>query len=162
MKLKAPFNLVIVGKMHYGKTTTIKNLLSNFYDDRIFAFNPYHDYDKITDNLFYDKQKFLNTINKKKNSVFVFEEATAFFKNSNDVISRLLTGNHHDNNCNIFVFHSLRAIPIEIYDYIDSLFCFRTNDRPQLILQKYKGVLSEKDLVKIQSLPKYKFIKFDF
>ena len=156
MKLKHPFNIAVIGAMGQGKTTFIKNLLSNYDPKNIIVFDPNSEYKEFSNNIFYDKEKFLKKVKKVKNKIVVFEEATAFFYGKNDDFINLLIRMRHLNVASIFVFHSIRSLPVFIFDFLNYMFIFKTNDRPSLILSKYKGVFTEKDLEKIQNLPKYK------
>ena len=74
------------------------------------------------------------------NTAIVFEEATIFFSNrgrSEEVID-LLVRKRHTNNIIILLFHSIRSVPNYIFELIDYIILFKTNDNEKLIHDKFK------------------------
>lgn len=162
MTIKSPFSLVLVGQQGSGKTTTIKNILKNYSKEKIFIFDPnneYKDFNQITnlDSLFFKLEK-------SKGCFFILEESTSVLLNTKkqkNIIDALVRIRHTQNSI-LFVFHSIRSIPVFIFDFVDYGFFFKTNDRPELIEKKYKGVFSLKDIEKIKNQQKFNFIKINF
>ncbi len=85
-----------------------------------------------------------------KNSVIVFEEATIFFGNHGRVaeLIELLVLNHHSQNVIIFLFHSVRSVPVEIMDFVQFMHIYHTNDRVTLLKNKFRD---DPDLLEILS-----------
>lgn len=72
----------------------------------------------------------------------VFEEATGFFSRSgagSSLALKHITRRFHTQNLNIFIFHSLMKIPTDIYDYMDYLVLFRTDDDPYEVHKAFKS-----------------------
>ena len=65
----------------------------------------------------------------------VFEEATIFFgsKGRNEKMIELLVRSRHSQNTIILVFHSLRALPDYIYELINFIVLFKTQDHEQRV-----------------------------
>jgi len=162
MELIHPFNIAFVGGMQYGKSFAIKNILQSYPKKNVFAFDPNNEYKDFASHTFYDKKEFLNIAKNLSNSCFVFEEATSFFRNVTEDILTIMTRNFHKNNSSIFVFHSLRAVPVEIFDHLNVLFVLHTNDRIDLIEKKYKGILTRTQISQIISLPKRQMMTLKF
>lgn len=80
-----------------------------------------------------------------KPTTAVWEEATGYLSgplvSSQDRarIQQALVRRFHTRHVNLLLFHSLRAVPVWVMDYTDRLILFPTNDRPALILDKFKG-----------------------
>jgi ABC-type cobalamin/Fe3+-siderophores transport system ATPase subunit len=163
MELKHPFSAVVVGKQGQGKSTLIKNFIKNYPKKAVIIYDPNNEYPENYIRIF-DRKELLKALRIKKNKLFVIEEATGFLLNTKQVqeIIDLLIRMRHTNNAVIFVFHSIRSVPVSIFDFIQYAFIFKTNDRPELIKQKYKGVFSEKDLKKIANLERFHFCVFEF
>ena len=84
---------------------------------------------------------FLKTVKNAVNSCIIFEEATAFFSNkgiNSKILMDLQVRKRHTNNVIVFVFHSLRQIPVEIFDFCNYLILFNTNDRADIVISKFK------------------------
>jgi len=154
MILKTPFSICVVGSTGVGKTTFVKSIITNVHASNIIKYDPFNEYEKGY-NIEIDNFLQLDY----KNKLILVEEATSVlsFYNRIDII-KMLTRRRHNNVSSIFVFHSIRTIPVYIFDFLDGIVFFRTNDRRDIVEKKYKDIIDENLLDKITTLPHYKYI----
>lgn len=132
--------IIVVGRDQTGKTTWIKNrLVANFRHVLVFDVNG--DYNKNTQ--YTSPSEFLNKAIKARGHLIIFEESTIFFPNAGLLDERIrelivTKGKNHRGNTLVFVYHSLRAIPVQLMDLANWLILFKTNDNEGLIRAKYK------------------------
>lgn len=136
-------NVVLVAEMGRGKSTEAKNIVESFLHKDLYVYDVQGQYKQYPNNKIKGlptMEQFLQIVESVKNSVIVFEEATIFFSNKGRVeeIINLLVSNFHSKNVIVFIFHSLRSVPVEIMDYIHFLHLWHTNDRVTLIRNKFK------------------------
>jgi len=157
IQLKTPFSICVVGSTGVGKTTFVKSIIKDIHSTNIIKYDPFNEYEKGY-NIEIDNFLQLDY----KNKLILVEEATSVlsFYNRIDII-KMLTRRRHNNVSSIFVFHSIRTIPVYIFDFLDGIVFFRTNDRKDIIEKKYKDIITPELLDKITSLPNYKYIYFD-
>ena len=137
------FSVCVVGFTGTGKTTYINGLLRKYgglFTPVIFDINSEQLYANYATDKSGDVDKFIKKAETCKESLIVFEEATIFFKYPADAkkVVRMLIQKRHNKNIIVYVFHSLRAVPVDILDYINYLVLFHTQDRETLIQAKYK------------------------
>ena len=141
-------NLIcIAGRPHAGKSTMIKQYIQG---KKCLIFDVNNEYELTSDttqarsrDIFLDMYKFIETAQKKINTIVVFEDATGFFRgNCKSDIIRLIQQRAHANNTYIFCFHSLRSIPPSIIDFINYLVIFKTNDTEEKVLKKFPDIIS--------------------
>ena len=86
-----------------------------------------------------DLETFLAKAKKLENSVQVYEEATIFFgtRTSNKEVREILVRKRHTGNTILLVFHSLRSVPVNIYEICNYITVFKTNDAENRIEQKF-------------------------
>jgi ABC-type cobalamin/Fe3+-siderophores transport system ATPase subunit len=144
----------VVGSTGVGKTTFVKSIITNVHASNIIKYDPFNEYEKGY-NIEIDNFLQLDY----KNKLILVEEATSVlsFYNRIDII-KMLTRRRHNNVSSIFVFHSIRTIPVYIFDFLDGIVFFRTNDRRDIVEKKYKDIIDENLLDKITNLPHYKYI----
>lgn len=154
MILKTPFSICVVGSTGVGKTTFVKSIIKDIHSTNIIKYDPFNEYEKGY-NIEIDNFLQLDY----KNKLILVEEATSVlsFYNRIDII-KMLTRRRHNNVSSIFVFHSIRTIPVYIFDFLDGIVFFRTNDRRDIVEKKYKDIIDENLLDKITTLPHYKYI----
>jgi len=89
-----------------------------------------------------------------RNFLFVIEEATGIFRGSigTDFVQSILS-KRHTNNSYILIFHSLHRVPIQLYEFCDVLYLFKTNDLQRNIESKYPKLLD--GYLSLQSSPRY-------
>lgn len=137
--------IINVAEMGRGKSTETFDIIRSFGKKDLYAYDPNQEYVSKGNKVkgMPTKQQFINVIASVRNSVIVFEEATVFFRNSGnstpDEIIDLLVRNHHMKNIIVFNFHSVRAIPVDIMDYVGFINIWHTLDRMTLIKSKYKN-----------------------
>ena len=143
-------NFVVVALRGAGKTTWIKALLNKWRGRKDYILDYYYEYLKyknyFTDKA--DKELFLDCIDteashKQASCNILFEEATFYLRNigiTDGRIIRQLTGAHHTCNINIFVFHSLLAVPSDIMRLIDFWVIFQTDAQEKnKVLKHFEG-----------------------
>lgn len=146
-------NIALVAEMGRGKSTEAFNIVESFLHKDLYVNDIQGQYKKYPNNKIKGRcttDQFIQIVQNVKNSVIVFEEATAFFSNKGreEAVIELLISNYHSKNVIIFVFHSLRTVPVEIMDHIQFLILWHTNDRVTLIKNKFKD---DEHLLKIFS-----------
>lgn len=153
-------NILIVGSPDRGKSFLTKQILTKFQKAKdgtqrlnyIYDINNEHrkfpnEVDKyfkggvgIHEFLDFVTAKDANGVTKIQKSNLVFEEATVFFSNSgnlNTKIIDLLSRRFHTQNLNILLFHSLRKVPLDILDFTDFFFMFKTEDMLNNVEKKF-------------------------
>lgn len=135
--------ILIVGNTGRGKTSSALLALYKAIEEnrKIFVYDPNNDFKEFYNKPFTDEFTFLNSVKDVENSFLLFEEATIFFSNKgNDKILRsLLVRKRHQNNTIVLLFHSLRSIPIYIFELTNYLVLYKTADNEALILKKFEG-----------------------
>jgi hypothetical protein len=80
-----------------------------------------------------------------KGFTFVMEESTGLFPGGRipqELIKQALSKRHTGNNF-IFVFHAINRIPIQLIEFIDELYLFRTNDLESKVKSKIPGTFDK-------------------
>lgn len=127
---------LVIGQRRVGKTTKIKELISKFNTDK-YIYDVRNEY--YSGGFLMTIDDFIDMVKDVTNSVIVFEEATIFFRGrANKNMIDILTGASHNRNAIFLVFHSFRAIPVDILELVDYIVYSKTKDRQTLIYDKYK------------------------
>ncbi len=130
--------IIVCGARGHGKTTLVKKIIAPTDKGRLLVndinreyYNPPRKPMPIDD--------FLGVACSMEDTVIVFEESTIFFstRGRNEAVIQLLVESRHTNNFLIFVFHSIRSIPNYIVELVDKIYLFHTNDKPEIVKQKY-------------------------
>lgn len=133
--------IAIVGMTGTGKSTEVINILNKTaYPKFIYDVNGEYASKNIPGAITNLKfPEFLKEATTKKRHVIVFEEATIFFQHgkSSEEVMDLLIRKRHKELVLIFVFHSLRTIPVFITDYLDCILIKKTNDRGDIVKKKF-------------------------
>ena len=134
-------NIIIVGKMRQGKTHEAKRIAASLGFPLIV-----NDVNAEWGQRPLDVGEFLDTAEARhgRPTTFVWEEATGYLSNrrspkERERVERAVVRRFHTKHVNVFLFHSLRAVPVWLMDYADRLVLFPTSDRPSLIRAKFKG-----------------------
>lgn len=91
---------------------------------------------------FGDKKTFLQYALRRRNTLIVCEEATAFFEGRTSEDMRLLIINkHHHKNTIICMFHSIVSVPPRIMQLSDIVVLFKTGDEESDVRRKYSKCL---------------------
>lgn len=141
-----PFAVAVVGMTGTGKTTFVSKLIKKYekqgYTPFIFDINKEFLYLTISGVKRQDGDidKFVTEADAREKSIITVEEATIFFTNPkrSEKLLKQLVQKRHKNNIIIYVFHSLRALPVTIRDMINYLVLFKTSDNVTLINSKFK------------------------
>ena len=89
-----------------------------------------------------DPGKFIELCGLKRDCIIVFEEATAFFKGQiGKNLVELVIRKRHTNNRYVFLFHSIRAIPPALLDFLNYVILFKTSDNIQIVKDKHHLLL---------------------
>lgn len=133
---------IMIGRRKTGKTTMSKKFLderpknmpvivydinkeyANYYPEPFIDFEPFMD--KITDE-------------KIRNTYILIEEATIFFDTSSrfEQMKNLLVRARHTGNIIQLNFHSFLSVPKNIFNLLDYVIVFKTNDTEMTLFQKY-------------------------
>lgn len=127
--------ICVIGGSGRGKSTWIKDFISDVPPENILINDVNGEYGFTYSPL----KDFVQKANKVTNKIVIFEEATIFFKGkSASDMTEILVRSRHTKNFIILVFHSLRSIPADIFELIDSFIIFPTVERPDLVEKKYQ------------------------
>jgi molybdopterin-guanine dinucleotide biosynthesis protein len=154
---KSTFVFVIIGCEGSGKTYLARSFLKKVHPDARLIFdvnNEHHDlypfpFDKSMDN-------FLTKIEKRKNCVSLFEDATSFFSTNGreQKLIELLIERRHTGNSFIFLFHSFQDVPKYILRRSTDIIIFKTKDLPEYMRTNYKGTVYLEGWTKVQEQAK--------
>ena len=133
---------VLIGRRKTGKTTLSKKML----DERpknmpVLIYDINKEYGKYYPQKFVDFEVFLEKISdeKVKNTYILIEEATIFFDTSSRIeeMKNILVRARHTGNIIQMNFHSWLSVPKNIFNLLDYVVVFKTNDTIQTIKMKY-------------------------
>lgn len=86
---------------------------------------------------------YLAVANVMEGFTMAIEEATGLFPNGripNEMVEMILSKRHTGNDW-ILVFHNMHRVPIQLYEFIDELYLFKTNDVERNIKAKFPVLL---------------------
>lgn len=133
---------ICVGKRGCGKTTISKKLLSSRPKDMpclIYDINK--EYQDFYPEPFVDFDVFLLKISDEsvRHHYILIEEATIFFSNMSrfEEMINVLVRARHTGNIIQLNFHSFRAVPKNIYELLDFVIVFKTNDALKWVTDKF-------------------------
>lgn len=151
--------IIVVGASGNGKSTWLKTTTREVDTSRFFCYDVNAEYFDDDDPL-PEIDDFLAEMNTKTDCVMVFEEATVFFSNrgSNKTMRQLLVAKRHRRNLIFLVFHSIRSIPYYIYDLVNYVVVFNTNDTEQIVKEKHELLFSAWQKVKDKPF-RYEIVK---
>lgn len=129
---------LIIGAPGQGKSSYLKNL---YFKKRVFIYDVNNEHYKNENYKLPLPEDFVRKVENEQNCIIVFEEATIFFGNNSntDTIRRMLVRKRHTGQYIVFVFHSIRTVPVQIMDFAEVITLFPTGDNEGLIFNKYKG-----------------------
>lgn len=85
-----------------------------------------------------DVEEFQQLCMRKRDTLLVFEEATAFFEGRTSKTTRqLIINRYHTGNAYFFLFHSINSVPPRIMEMCNFVVLFRTNDEEHTVRYKY-------------------------
>lgn len=101
----------------------------------------------------FDINKYLAISKVMRGYTMLIEEATGLFPNgriSQDMIEQVLSKRHTGNSF-IFIFHSMHRVPPQMYEFIDSLYLFKTNDLEKNMKSKFPTMIENGTFRRIQN-----------
>jgi hypothetical protein len=132
---------IICGMTDSGKSTFVQTeLIKKIPIERVMVFDVNDEYG--TEGLI-SFEDFTDTARKKEHKMIIFEEATIFFNaiSTNKELVDMLVRKKHTNNYIVLIFHSVRSIHLYIYDLINYVTLFKTNDSAEYVEQKFHDPL---------------------
>lgn len=146
-------SLINVGRTKTGKTTVSKKLLDKVFDKMpVFIYDVNNEYREYYDKDFLPFDEFCGSIKDVKNSFILIEEATIFLtvRETNKILVDMLVRKRHTNNFIVLNFHSFSKVPKYIFDLIDFVTVFKTNDSLKTVKDKtdFEKILKAFEYVK--------------
>jgi hypothetical protein len=161
------FAVIIVGYQGAGKSLLSKNVIKKANHDRLRILDIYEEYLDFTDGeLQYideedliDPDAFTEDMIKLKDKIFVAEDATFIFphRGYDKRLVRAIVGKRHSGNVYMFLFHSLRVIPIDVYAYADEIWLLKTADTEDGLKDKFKGTGVIELWQEVNKLPEFEW-----
>lgn len=160
------FTLIIVGYQGAGKSLLVKDIIKKVSRDRIRVFDVNDEYSDFTDVDYrdedgvLDKEAFRNDMITLKDTIFVVEDATVIFSNRkgyDEKLAMAIIGKRHSHNVYIFLFHAMRVIPVDVYEFSDELWLLKTADKEKTVYSKYDGTGAEELWEEVKSLPEFEW-----
>lgn len=139
-------NIIVCASQDRGKSYFIKNeILKKFHNRKNYINDVNLEYTEFRNEVrkLLSREEFLEIVPKHKGSNVnvIFEEATTFFSASGssplDVMEHIYR-RFHTGNINVFVFHNLTKVPVDILNSIDFLVLFKTKDDPAKVYKKFE------------------------
>jgi hypothetical protein len=137
--------IINVGGTGTGKTTYTKQTILNYLPNmNKLIYDVNKEFMEYNGSVFMPIKDFLKIANNKTNTIIVYEEATIFFKHSNQStdITEQLVRKRHTNNLFVFNFHSLRQVPLYILDFCNYIVIRNTTDNYDNIRKKFEDYTS--------------------
>ncbi len=160
------FSLIIVGYQGAGKSLLAKNLIKKIHPSRLHILDIYNEYDYIpgadrylTVNNRLDFDRFKNDMVTLEGRIFIAEDATIIFSHrgrSQELLESII-GKRHSQNTYIFLFHSLRAIPRDVFDYSDQLWLLKTGERSDIVESNFKGTDVIEVFEQVKNMPEFEW-----
>lgn len=161
--------ITVIGGAHQGKSYYTKQQLLN-PDINCFVFdiqNAYGetstkegdlilnlplDYKEPRARFYGEPSEFIALALKRKNTIIVLEEATAFFEGkTTDYTRRLMIDRYHKGNNIMFQFHSINSVPPRILEMTEIFVLFKTGDDQSNVKRKCAKLLPY--FLKLQKMP---------
>jgi ABC-type phosphate/phosphonate transport system ATPase subunit len=160
---------IIVGETGSGKTTLTKKLMSiypqvcvydiqNEYGLKPFSAKYNNEKFQLPNNK-YTFEDFVTFTKRLKGYCFVIEEATGILRGSvgKSFVQSILSKRHTQNRY-ILIFHSLHRVPMQLYEFADYIYLYKTQDLEMNIKKKYPNLLPF--YKELQNAPKYSYKLF--
>lgn len=147
--------ILVVGGTHRGKSTFIKERikgLPNFVNDIKGEYRGKANFK--TWNNPGDREGFLDFVDTHLTHTQVVLEEASFYLSNRHYSSRaeqVIVNKWESGNTFYLVYHSIRKIPLMVYDYADAMILFKTKDLKHNISKHPPEVLRGYDIVKVQS-----------
>jgi len=145
--------IAIVGGTHRGKSTFIKGRIKGREHLILDIKREYKRGFKRYPNA--NREEFFTYIDEKpvKNTIIVLEEASFYLshRHYSTKCEKLIVNKWESLNTYFVVYHSIRKIPDWMYDYLDAMVLFKTNDRSYKIKNHPEEVVEAFQLVNKKS-----------
>jgi hypothetical protein len=127
--LKIGVATIVIGQQGAGKSPMVKEMALGSGMQNLIVLDINGEYDPEQFTTFSDFKLFKNYMTKTKNSLIIFEEASAFLSSFSDIeLKQMLVGVEHNRNVIFFLFHGLRYVPPYLTDLCRFHICLRTRD----------------------------------
>jgi len=160
------FAVIIVGYQGAGKSLLSKELIKEAHPTRLRILDINREYvDKhpvVADEEGEpDFETYIEMMIREKQKIFVTEDATTIFSHRgyDPRLVRAIIKKRHSENVYIFLFHSLRVVPRDVFEYSDELWLLKTADTDDTIAGKYKGTGVQELLTEVRKLPEFEWSK---
>lgn len=152
-----------IGATGQGKSEFVKQLIRNKPDGRYFVFDVNNEYGEIDKGgkpfnfstdleehqcrmIELNASEFIEECNQRRNCTCVMEDATGFLRgNQGKRTIQVLQGKRHKNNTYILLFHSIRSVPVQLFDFANFVVLHHTNDNRKEVEKKYPVLLGAFD-----------------
>lgn len=140
---KNAFALINVGRTKTGKTTQTKKFIEEapaFLERIVYDVN--NEYGEFYGKPFVSFDLFMESIKDKTNSLIVIEEASIFFdvRSTDKILREMLVKKRHTNNFFVLNFHYFSTIPKYVFNLVDFVKVFKTNDSLKTVKEKYDNM----------------------
>jgi len=162
--------IVIVGYQGAGKSLLAKSLIKGVHPTRLAILDINREYvEQHPDSVVAvtegpekgepDFDRYIEMMIKEKGKIFVTEDATVIFSHRgyDPNLVRAIIKKRHSGNVYIFLFHSLRVVPRDVFEYSDELWLLKTADTDDSISGKYKGTGVQELLDEVRQLPEFEY-----
>lgn len=86
-------------------------------------------------------KKFIIVCEQKRDTICVFEEATAFFQGRTQLeTTHLIINRYHTGNTYVFIFHSINSVPPRIIELCNFVVLFKTMDLGDNVKRKFPRI----------------------
>ncbi len=156
--------VIIVGYQGAGKSLLAKAMIKSVHYSnlRILDINKEYDAGQVADDQGEpDFDTYIEQMIVEKKKVFVTEDATTIFSHRgyDARLVRAIIKKRHSENVYIFLFHSLRVVPRDVFEYSDELWLLKTADTDDSIQTKYKGTGVLELMNDVRQLPEFEWTK---
>lgn len=131
---------IAIGRRKTGKTTFTKNLLKSKPKNMpVVVYDVNREYLEFYSEPFTDFRKFLDKVVNLKGTYIIFEESTIFFdtRSNFEEMKNLLVRARHTQNIIQLNFHSFASVPRGIYNLLDYVTVFKTNDNVKNVKDRF-------------------------
>jgi len=159
------FVLIIVGYQGAGKSLLAKKIIEGVHPDRLRILDINNEYSEIggvvaDDEGEPDFDTYSEMMIREKEVVFITEDATTIFphRGYDKNLVRAIIKKRHSKNTYIFLFHSLRVVPRDVFEYADELWLLKTADTEDSF-DRFKGTGLLETFNEVQTLPEFEWSK---
>lgn len=145
--------IVVIGDTGTGKSTFVENVFVNT-NSPVIVYDVNNEYPALeldnkgilsrckVNSLDVDINAFIAMGMYRKNTNIIYEEATGFFRfRANADMMRRLISKRHGNNNYVFIFHSIKQVPKDLFEICNVIILFKTKDIEKDIEQKRPELL---------------------